>query len=129
MASLNEARRIVVKIGSALLVDQAAGTLREDWLAGLAEDLADLRKQGREVVLVSSGAIALGRRVLGLTPGSFQPISPWSIHCRSSVSVATSLASGPDILILFTTLEMRRELSTRRTIGVPSRSIMALLPA
>ena len=70
MASLNDARRIVVKIGSALLVDQAAGTLREDWLAGLAEDLADLRDQGREVVLVSSGAIALGRRVLGLTPGT-----------------------------------------------------------
>ena len=70
MASLTEARRIVVKIGSALLVDQQAGTLREDWLAGLAEDLADLRGQGREVILVSSGAIALGRRVLALAPGT-----------------------------------------------------------
>ena len=69
MASLSEAHRIVVKIGSALLVDQDTGALRSDWLAGLAADLADLRARGREVVLVSSGAIALGRRVLGLVPG------------------------------------------------------------
>ena len=70
MASLTASRRIVIKIGSALLVDQDAGTLRADWLAGLARDIAHLRTQGREVVLVSSGAIALGRRVLGLTPGT-----------------------------------------------------------
>ena len=69
MASLTEARRIVLKIGSALLVDQESGSLRSEWLAGLALDIAELREQGREVVLVSSGAIALGRRVLGLVPG------------------------------------------------------------
>ena len=61
------ARRIVVKIGSALLVDPDAGTLRARWLAGLAEDVAMLRAAGKEVLLVSSGSIALGRRVLGLT--------------------------------------------------------------
>lgn len=69
MASLTEARRIVVKIGSALLVDQENGSLRSEWLAGLAQDIARLRSEGREIVLVSSGAIALGRRVLGLVPG------------------------------------------------------------
>lgn len=65
MATLTSARRIVVKIGSALLVD--ANGLREDWLASLAEDVAMLRARGAQVVIVSSGSIALGRSVLNLT--------------------------------------------------------------
>jgi glutamate 5-kinase len=63
---LSGARRVVVKVGSALLVDPAGGGLRRDWLAGLAADVAALRARGAEVLVVSSGAIALGRRVLGL---------------------------------------------------------------
>jgi glutamate 5-kinase len=59
-------RRITIKIGSALLVDKA-GKLRASWLAGLAEDIAALKAEGREVVIVSSGAIALGRGLLGLS--------------------------------------------------------------
>lgn len=59
-------RRITIKIGSALLVDKA-GKLRANWLAGLAEDIATLKAEGREVVIVSSGAIALGRGLLGLS--------------------------------------------------------------
>ncbi|HEY8593854.1 MAG TPA: glutamate 5-kinase [Devosiaceae bacterium] len=59
-------RRLTIKIGSALLVDGATGRLRADWLRGLAEDLDVLRQQGREIVVVSSGAVALGRRVLGI---------------------------------------------------------------
>ena len=59
-----DARRIVVKIGSALLVDNAAGVLRAAWLDALCDDIAELRRQGKEVILVSSGAIALGRNVL-----------------------------------------------------------------
>ncbi|AVF03742.1 MULTISPECIES: glutamate 5-kinase [Devosia] len=58
-------RRITIKIGSALLVD-AAGKLRAHWLAGLAQDIAALKAEGREIVIVSSGAIALGRSLLGL---------------------------------------------------------------
>ncbi|MCW1950688.1 MAG: glutamate 5-kinase [Octadecabacter sp.] len=65
MASLKEAKRLVVKIGSALLVDQATG-LRSDWLRSLAADVAALRARGTDVILVSSGSIALGRGVLGL---------------------------------------------------------------
>ncbi|WP_281982161.1 glutamate 5-kinase [Thalassorhabdomicrobium marinisediminis] len=68
MATLSHARRLVVKIGSALLVDQATG-LRSDWLQALAADVARLRGQGKDVILVSSGSIALGRRVLGLGTG------------------------------------------------------------
>lgn len=66
MASLTAARRIVVKIGSALLVDRANGALRADWLTALAQDVAMLRAGGADVVLVSSGSIALGRGVLAL---------------------------------------------------------------
>ncbi|MBF0678083.1 MAG: glutamate 5-kinase [Devosia sp.] len=59
-------RRITIKIGSALLVDKT-GKLREDWLDGLAEDIAVLKEGGRDIVIVSSGAIALGRSILGLS--------------------------------------------------------------
>lgn len=66
MASLSTAKRIVVKIGSALLVDRSLGALRAKWLRALAEDVAWLRAQQIDVILVSSGSIALGRGVLGL---------------------------------------------------------------
>ncbi len=66
MGALSDAARIVVKIGSALLVDRESGALRSGWLTSLAEDVAWLRGAGKDVVLVSSGSIALGRRVLGL---------------------------------------------------------------
>ncbi|MFK7870823.1 MAG: glutamate 5-kinase [Roseobacter sp.] len=66
MATLTQARRLVVKIGSALLVDKHSGALRSAWLTSLAEDVAWLKSQGVDVVLVSSGSIALGRGVLAL---------------------------------------------------------------
>lgn len=66
MATLTDAKRVVVKIGSALLVDRKTGDLRGDWLRGLAEDVHWLKGLGCDVVLVSSGSIALGRGVLGL---------------------------------------------------------------
>ncbi|SHF38102.1 glutamate 5-kinase [Ruegeria intermedia] len=66
MAALTDAKRLVVKIGSALLVDRATGKLRSEWLHSLAQDVAWLKGQGADVVLVSSGSIALGRGVLGL---------------------------------------------------------------
>jgi glutamate 5-kinase len=58
--------RITVKIGSALLVDAATGRPRNGWLQSLAQDIDTLRRRGTEVVIVSSGAIALGRRILKL---------------------------------------------------------------
>ncbi|NBC32018.1 MAG: glutamate 5-kinase [Alphaproteobacteria bacterium] len=60
-------RRLILKIGSALLVDEASGQVRHDWLAALAADIARCRARGQDVILVSSGAIAVGRRHLGLT--------------------------------------------------------------
>src|SRR5690242_4736912 len=65
--ALAAARRLIVKIGSALLVDDATGQIRRAWLDALADDVARCRARGQEVLLVSSGAIAVGRRHLGLT--------------------------------------------------------------
>ena len=67
LPSLSTAKRLVVKIGSALVVDSAQATLRMGWLAGIAQDIATLRARRVEVIVVSSGAIALARRTLGLT--------------------------------------------------------------
>ena len=58
MATLSEAKRLVVKVGSALLVERETGALRKDWLQSLADDVAYLRKRGVDVILVSSGSIA-----------------------------------------------------------------------
>lgn len=66
---LRAAKRLVVKIGSALLVDRATG-LKQDWLSALAMDVAEAKVLGTDVVLVSSGSIALGRKVLGLPEGA-----------------------------------------------------------
>ena len=82
MATLSGAKRIVVKIGSALLVDRTTGDLRRDWLIALAEDVAMLKARGTDVILVSSGSIALGRGVLGL-PRSELPLE----HSQAAAAV------------------------------------------
>ncbi|MEL6571140.1 MAG: glutamate 5-kinase [Pseudomonadota bacterium] len=69
MASLSNAKRLVVKIGSALLVDRDTGAFRDAWLQSLANDVAALKARGVDVVLVSSGSIALGRGVLNIPAG------------------------------------------------------------
>jgi len=66
-SKLSSARRVVIKIGSAMLVDSETGALKHDWLQALATDIAGLTAQGKKVVLVSSGAVALGLSGLGLT--------------------------------------------------------------
>lgn len=66
MATLSTAKRLVVKIGSALLVDRDTGALRDAWLRALADDIAKIKARGTDVIVVSSGSIALGRSVLGL---------------------------------------------------------------
>ena len=71
-APLTQARRLVVKVGSALLVDADSTRINRAWLESLVEDLLRLRKRGQQVILVSSGAIALGRRRLGLKSGTLR---------------------------------------------------------
>src|SRR5258707_11050344 len=69
---LKNFRRIVVKVGSSLLIDSDAGEVRASWLAALAADLAKLRGEGRELLIVSSGSIALGRSRLKLPRGALK---------------------------------------------------------
>jgi glutamate 5-kinase len=69
---LSDAKRVVVKVGSALLVDAEKGRLNRSWLESFAEDVARLRERRQEVILVSSGAIALGRRHLRLNSGKLK---------------------------------------------------------
>jgi glutamate 5-kinase len=69
MTELDTAKRLIVKIGSALLVDQATGQIHRGWLDALCDDLAAARANGTEVIVVTSGAVAVGRRHLGLPPG------------------------------------------------------------
>jgi glutamate 5-kinase len=71
-APLVQARRLVVKVGSALLVGGDSGRVNRTWLETLVEDLLRLRKRQQQVILVSSGAIALGRRGLGLRGGALR---------------------------------------------------------
>ena len=69
---LKEARRLVIKVGSALLVDGRSGRLNRSWLETLADDIALAAGRGQQVIVVSSGAIALGRRHLGLAKGKLR---------------------------------------------------------
>ena len=63
--ALSNFRRLVVKVGSSLLVDDQ-GQLNREWLAGLGDDIANLSRQGHEILVVSSGAIAIGSLILGI---------------------------------------------------------------
>ncbi|MFC1673687.1 glutamate 5-kinase [Pseudomonadota bacterium] len=69
---LINAKRVVIKVGSALLVDEAHGTVHRKWLESLAADVARLKARGQDVILVSSGAIAVGRRYLNLSDGELK---------------------------------------------------------
>ena len=122
---IREARRLVVKIGSALLVDDATGEIRRDWLAALAEDVARCRGRGQDVVLVSSGAIAVGRRHLGLTGRALRLEEKQAAAATGQVRLAhayqEALAThGVTVAqILLTpedTEERRRHLNARATI-------------
>lgn len=125
MDALTNARRIVVKIGSALLVDTQTGRLRTDWLGGLADDIAVLKERGQDVLVVSSGSIALGRRVLGLKAGSLPLDASQAAAAVGQIRLARAYeeALAPHGLItaqVLLTLEdsenRRRYLNARATI-------------
>jgi glutamate 5-kinase len=119
------AKRVVIKIGSALLVDRATGRLRATWLNSLADDVAALAAEGKDVILVSSGAIALGRHALGLAKGALEleqsqaaaAVGQVSLaHAYQNVFQARGLATAQILLTLGDTEERRRYLNARRTI-------------
>jgi len=124
--SLAAAKRIVVKIGSALVVDEATAAPRAAWLASVAADVAALRAGGAEVVLVSSGAIALARRALGLTRRTLRLEEKQAAAAVGQIRLAGAwqealAAHGMNAAQLLLTLEdsedRRRYLNARATIS------------
>ncbi|WP_428982945.1 glutamate 5-kinase [Pseudohoeflea coraliihabitans] len=118
-------RRIVVKIGSALLVDRADG-LKAGWLAALCADVAALRNAGAEVLVVSSGAIALGRNVLDLAPQALKLEESQAAAAVGQIALAHAwsenlsrhgLVAGQVLLTLADTEERRRYLNARATMA------------
>jgi glutamate 5-kinase len=121
---IGKARRIVVKIGSALLVDRARG-LRQDWLAALAQDVAAARTRGADVILVSSGAIALGRLVLGLPAGALAVEQSQAAAAVGQIRLARAyeevlaphgISTAQILLTLEDTEDRRRYLNSRATM-------------
>src|ERR1700681_3651318 len=124
-APLTQARRIVVKVGSALLVDAETGRINRAWLETLIEDLLRLRARGQQVILVSSGAIALGRRRLGLKHGTLRLEESQAAAAVGQIRLAHAykeLLEGCDVTVaqVLLTLEdserRRRYLNARATL-------------
>ena len=123
---LTGAKRLVVKIGSSLLVDEATGQLRREWLAALAADIAAARGRGQEVVLVSSGSIALGRRHLGLNRHALRLEEKQAAAATGQIRLAHAYqealarhdATVAQILLTLADTEQRRHyLNARSTIN------------
>ena len=123
---LGQARRLVIKIGSALVVDAEEARPRAEWLDGVAADIAALRARGVEVIVVSSGAIALARHALGLkrrtlrleekqaaaAVGQIRLAQAWSAALSAHGLVAAQLLLTPD-----DTEDRRRYLNARATLS------------
>jgi glutamate 5-kinase len=123
--NLSTHNRITVKVGSALLVDRATG-LKREWLASLVDDIAALAARGCEIMVVSSGAIALGRTILGLPRRALKLEESQAAASVGQIALAGAwaqelqrhgLQSGQILLTLSDTEERRRYLNARATIS------------
>jgi glutamate 5-kinase len=123
---LSHARRIVVKIGSSTLVDAGTGQIRDAWFGAFAKDVQDLRTAGKQIILVSSGAIALGRRTLSLPPGALRLDQAQAAAAVGQIGLAAAWSAGLKTLgvtvaqVLLTyedTEERRRYLNARATLN------------
>src|SRR6202049_207812 len=122
---LGDFRRIVVKVGSALVVDAGAGRPNQAWLASLAADIAGLHRKGRDILVVSSGAIALGRSVLRLQAALKLEDSQAAAAVGQIVLARTwsemlgahGISTGQILLTLGDTEERRRYLNARSTVN------------
>ena len=119
------AKRIVIKIGSSLLIDAEAGTPKTEWLDALADDIAKLHADGKEVIVVSSGAIALGRNALKLPKGRLKLEDSQAAAAAGQADLAHAyggafrkcgLVAAQVLLTLGDTEERRRYLNARSTI-------------
>jgi glutamate 5-kinase len=123
---LTDAKRVVVKVGSSLLVDSDKGRLNRAWLESLAADVAASRRRGQEVILVSSGAIALGRRHLGLGTGKLKLEESQAAAAVGQIRLAHAYKELLDLheitvaqilLTLGDTEQRRRYLNARGTLN------------
>lgn len=124
--SLASFRRVVVKVGSSLLVDRAAGAVKRDWLKALVDDLAGLHRRGADILVVSSGAIALGRTVLAFPPGALKLEDSQAAAAIGQIELARvwaeelsshAITAGQVLVTLGDTEERRRYLNARATIS------------
>ena len=123
--ALADFRRIVVKVGSSLLVDAEAGRLKDHWLSSLAADIGEIHRGKREVLVVSSGAIALGRAILKLASGPLKLEDSQAAAAVGQIALARqwtealsrhNIIAGQILLTLRDTEERRRYLNARSTI-------------
>lgn len=128
---LNNAKRIVIKIGSSLIADEA-NLLREEWMYSLAQDIAELKKQGKQVIIVTSGAVALGRHILGYgrraleleekqasaACGQYMVVQAWAeaFQKLGDLSVSQTLRVAQILLTADDSIERRRYLNARNTM-------------
>ena len=126
MTPLESARRLVVKIGSSILVDEARGEIRRDWLETLSDDVARLHKGGCEVVVVSSGAIRLGRTHFKLAPGALKLEESQAAAATGQIQLAHAyqealarhgITVAQVLLTLDDSEERRRYLNARQTMA------------
>jgi glutamate 5-kinase len=122
---LDGAKRVVIKVGSALLADEEKGAIRTPWLEALAQDIAGLRAGGTEVLLVSSGAVAVGRRQLGLLRPQLRLEEKQAAaacgqillaHAYQEALARQGIGVAQVLLTLDDTEERRRYLNARSTI-------------
>ena len=123
--SLSSFRRIVIKVGSSLLVDSKKGVLKRAWLEALADDVAALHARGCDVLIVSSGSIALGRSVLKLPRRQLKLEDSQAAAAVGQITLAgtwaevlgaKSITAGQILVTLNDTEERRRYLNARDTI-------------
>ncbi len=126
MSTLAQSRRIVVKIGSALLVDETSGDIRRAWLEALADDVARCAARGQEMLIVSSGAIACGRRHLGLLSTNIRLEEKQAAAATGQIRLAHAyqealarhyLTVAQILLTPEDTEERRRHLNARATLS------------
>jgi glutamate 5-kinase len=126
LPTIHDFRRIVVKVGSSLLIDAEAGRVRQAWLASLVEDVAALHRERRDILVVSSGAIALGRSVLKLPKGPLKLEESQAAAAVGQIELARTwsealgrhgIGAGQILVTLGDTEERRRYLNARSTIA------------
>lgn len=125
LRSLSRVKRVVIKIGSALLVDRGSG-IRKPWLDAISDDIAALKARGTDVLVVSSGAIALGRTVLDMPSGALKLEESQACAAVGQIALARhwseslsrhQIVAGQVLLTLGDTEERRRYLNARATLN------------